>query len=132
MDAEKSKHVSDLKEKRKHVRVEIMGEVKFEAIHDPKIKDVGLIYDIGIGGVSILIEKELKPGISLRLDFDLEDGMGSFVVLGSVVWQDKFAAGKGQLMEGWYRTGIIFTDMDKERIQRVFRFLYNHVNKSRV
>jgi len=131
MDAEK-KHMADLKEKRKHVRVEIMGEVKFEDIHDPKIKDAGLIYDIGIGGVSILTEKALAAGITLRLDFDLEDGMGPFVALGSVVWQDKFAAAKGQLMEGWHRTGIIFNDMDKEKIQRIFRFLYNHVNKSKV
>jgi hypothetical protein len=132
MDAKESKRLADLKEKRKHVRVEIMGEVKFEAVHDSKMQDAGLKYDIGIGGVSILIERELKHGTALRLELDLEDGMGPFVAMGSVVWQDKFGAGKSQLMGAWNRTGIIFTDMDKDKIQRVFRFLYNHVNKSKV
>lgn len=132
MDPEKSKMFASIKEKRKHVRVEIMGEVKYETAGEPAIKDSGLIYDISIGGASILIEPELKHGSVLKLEFDFEDGKGPFAVSGLVVWQDKFILSQGKLLHGWHRTGVIFNAMSKEQVQRVFRFLYSHVNKSRV
>jgi len=132
MDPEKSKIIASLKEKRKHVRVEIMGEVKFTIAGDPPVKDSGLIYDISIGGASILLEPELKQGSAINLEFDFEDGKGPFVVDGRVVWQDKFVLSRGKLLQGWHRTGIIFNETGKEQVQRVFRFLYNHVNKSKV
>ena len=132
MDPEKIKAIANLKEKRKHVRVEIMVEVKFATTVDPVIKDSGLIYDISIGGSSVLIEQELKQGTVLKLEFDFVDGKGPFAVSGVVVWQDKFELSRGKLMQGWHRTGIIFSAMSKEQLQRVFRFLYNHVNKSKV
>jgi c-di-GMP-binding flagellar brake protein YcgR len=132
MNPEKSKAIGSLKEKRKHVRVEIMGEVKFATTTEPVIKDSGLIYDISIGGASILIEPELKQGSVINLEFDFVDGKGSFAVSGLMVWQDKFVLSRGKFMSGWHRTGVIFNTMSKEQVQRVFRFLYNHVNKSRV
>ncbi len=132
MDPEKSKMIASIKEKRKHVRVEIMGEVRFATTSEPVIKDSGLIYDISIGGASILIEPELKHGSPLDLEFDFEDGKGPFKVSSLVVWQEKFTLSRGKMMDGWHRTGVIFTPMNKEQVQRVFRFLYSHVNKSKV
>ena len=132
MDSGRNKAIASLKEKRKHVRVEIMGEVKFATTVDPVIKHLGLIYDISIGGVSVLIEPELKHGTVLNLEFDFEDGKGPFAVSGIVVWQNEFVLSRGRLLQGWYRTGIIFNAMSKEQVQRVSRFLYSHVNKSRV
>jgi len=132
MDLEKNKVIASLKERRKHVRVEIMGEIRFATTVDPVIKDSGLIYDISIGGVSIIIWPELKHGIVLNLEFDFEDGKGPFAVEGRVVWQEKFMLSTGELLQGWNRTGVIFNAMSKEQLQRVFHFIYSHVNKSRI
>ena len=113
--------------KRKFPRIHLTCEVAIQPQGKPKTL-MATTEDIGMGGVSVMLEEALERFERCKISIELKDGETPVQCTGRSVWvipsQDVKSSKKN------FDTGIEFLDIDEFSRKRLHSFLTRPTNKS--
>jgi hypothetical protein len=95
-------------EKRKFSRCPIKEKAEIEK--EGSSQTQGEVFDVSIGGMGILLDKEIKPGSKLSGQFKIVPYLDPFFVQGEVVWMKPYLDAQGGLTG--YAVGVKFTKVN--------------------
>lgn len=120
-----------MEEKRKFIRMDIEGEVKYRIKGSTQPQTLCQSKDIGTEGIRILTDEELEVGTILELEIFAFDKFRSFFATGEVVWQKEIGAEKKGGKRN-FEVRIKFIEIDNFSQNRIGNYVYRTRREKRV
>jgi len=95
------------KERRRYARTAIKQKVDLS--RDAESVEVGSVVDVSMGGVRVVLDKEIKRGAKLSGQLKILPSLGLFYIKGTVVWVRPFKVGNKKRWEAGVRFGKVDT-----------------------
>ena len=104
--------VKNIKTSRLNLRCPMSVETTYSLFVTPDIQKKCESGDIGVEGMKLLVEENIKVGSDMKISFDLPRGWGVVTVSATVVW-------KGKQMGGIIPIGVKFIDIQNQAKKRI-------------
>ena len=99
-----------------NVRCPMTVETTYSLFVTPDVQKKCESGDIGVQGMKILVEENLKIGNDMKIRFDLPRGWGAVTVSATVVWE-------GKQMDGIIPIGVNFIDIQNQAKKRILHYI---------
>ncbi|MCM8774086.1 MAG: PilZ domain-containing protein [Candidatus Omnitrophica bacterium] len=106
-------------ERRKYPRLNIIYVTY--SIESKNSKKIGVVLNIGAGGVCLIVNEKLPPNTTLFLNIDLRDGKQIISAKGKVVWNAEVPVYFNE--ETNYEIGVEFVDIEEKERLRISQYV---------
>lgn len=113
-------------EKRRFQRLLDKIAVEYYIIEQKSYFKKSFTNDISLGGLSLIVNEELKKGTFLFLHIHLPDGRYPIDVKGKVIWRQEQLGDKNKKE---YRLGTSFVEISTNSRQRLFEYIFERLKE---
>lgn len=116
--------VEEFIERRKHARLNLSMKVDYKVSSLGEEPKSTISRDISLGGVLLLVKERMDTGTPLELDIYLtEEETKPIKTKAQVIWQGEL----GEKAEGFYHTGISFSEIKEKDKKRFADFCFSQM-----